>query len=119
MNTRRIHQLMKDRFPRVDAATQQWTNVLDRHGQLIGERASTVLVGPFTARGLDEVLVLVHRNLGARIAAAALPDYVAQHVREGDIRIADRAFTVFARVTRQGIATAWTAQDTSLISPSE
>lgn len=107
MNARRIHAEMREKFPNVDRAQLDWTNVVDETGRLRQEGALSVVVHRFESRGIQEVLVEVHRKLGDVMAIADLIDYLSEHHGKGEIRIADRAFSVFALLATNGVATSW------------
>jgi hypothetical protein len=107
MNSRRIHAQMTERFPKVDLAQLEWTNVVDEIGRLRKEDALPAVVHRFERRGVQEVLVEVHRKLGDAVEIADLINYLAEHHGKGEIRIADRAFSVFALLAANGVATSW------------
>lgn len=107
MNARRVHAQMRERFPSIDLAQLHWTNVVDETGNLRHEDASRILVLPFGSRGVEQVLVEVHRKLGDALPIADLPGYLAEHHGKGKIRLADRAFSVFAILAVNGAATSW------------
>lgn len=107
MNKRRVHELMRARFPASAPAQQAWTNIADVRGRLLAEQAYASVAQPFVDRGIEEVLVQVHRKVGGRMPITQLMAYVAEHIAEGHIRIADRAFSVFCVVAANGVATSW------------
>ena len=107
MNKRRVHELMRAHFPTAAPAKQEWTNIADVQGRLLGEHAHAVVAQHFLDRGIDEVLVQVHRKVGGRMPTAQLMAYVAEHLAEGHIRIADRHFSVFCVVAVNGVAASW------------
>ena len=107
MNKRRVHELMRARFPASAPAQQAWTNIADVLGRLLAEQAYASVAQPFVDRGIEEVLVQVHRKVGGRMPTTQLMAYVAEHIAEGHIRIADRAFSVFCVVAANGVATSW------------
>lgn len=98
MNTRRIHELMKQRFPPIEHATREWTVVADSV-QL------EVLVAAYI--GSPEVLVEVHRKLGALLPVQEAAAFAIAHIGEGEIRIADREFSGVVVVAQNGVAAGW------------
>lgn len=107
MNKRRVHQLMTAHFPSAAPAQQIWTNIADVQGRLLGEQAHQSVAQHFIDHGIKEVLVQVQRKVGGRMPTTQLMAYVADHLAEGHIRIADRAFSLFCVVTIDGAATCW------------
>jgi hypothetical protein len=107
MNKRRVHELMQADFPSSAPAHQVWLNIADAQGRLLDEQAQAIVAQPFVSRGITEVLVQVRRKICGRIPTSQLMSYVALHLAEGHIRIADRAFSVFAVVDKDGAATSW------------
>ena len=107
MNPRRVHDLMREHFPAFDCARVEWTNVLEREGP------NTQLLDSILVRHISaaEVLIEVHRKLGAMVPLAEAAKYISAHIGEGQIRVADREFTSFVVVARNGVATGWRAQD--------
>ncbi len=65
MNARRLYALMRERFPSVDFASLEWINVVDERGCLSRDRVLPVVGRRFESRGIQEVLVQVHRKLGS------------------------------------------------------
>jgi hypothetical protein len=107
MNPRRIHELMRAHFPPLDAAQHVWTNVANEKGRLLTDRAEEFIAKPFTSLGIGEVLVQVNRSLGGKMALPELVLYLARHLGEADIRVADRQFTAFAMLARSGVSARW------------
>jgi hypothetical protein len=107
MNPRRVHDLMREHFPAFDAAKVEWTNVVEREGP------NTQLLESILERHISapEVLVEVHRKLGAMVTHAEAAGYISAHIGEGQIRVADRGFTSFVVVAQNGVATGWRAHD--------
>ena len=103
MNPRRIHELMRRRFPPVEHAARQWT-LVQREGGSNESAIASLLAEHITS---PEVLVEVHRKLGALLPTAEAPAYIGSHVGEGEIRVANRAFTGFVVVALNGVATGW------------
>lgn len=54
-----------------------------------------------------EVLVEVHRRKGALLPRSEAATYVASHLGEGTIRIADREFKSVVVVALNGVAAGW------------
>ena len=102
MNTRRVHDLMRLHFPSIDHARREWVIVADSSQieALIAEHVRS-----------PEALVEVHRKLGALLPIGEAARFVATHIGEGEIRIADRAFTGFVVVAQNGVATGWRTLD--------
>ena len=107
MNKRRVHELMQADFPNAAPVHQVWLNIADAQGRLLDEQAQALVVQPFLSRGIKEVLVQIRRKICGRIPVTQLMSYVALHLAEGHIRIADRAFSVFVVVDVNGAATTW------------
>jgi hypothetical protein len=106
MNPRRVHDLMSQKFPEVRAASRDWVVVTDDNGLRRG--ALQALIEQYI-RGTD-VLVEASRKVGDFVPALAAVDFVAQHIGQGEIRLADREFTGFVVVAVNGVATGWSAQ---------
>ncbi len=100
---------MRERFPDIDLAKLNWTNIVDETGSLRQEDVFPVVVHRFESRGVQEVLVEVHRKLGDLVATVDLAQYLSEHHGKGEIRIADRTFSVFALLAANGVATSWVA----------
>jgi hypothetical protein len=105
MNSRRIHELMRQHFPAFSAAERDWKNVVG------SDASSEVLLQEILAEhfGEAEVLVEVHRKLGARLSVREAVPFVCSHIGEGQIQIANREFTSFVVVAQNGVATTWRA----------
>jgi len=103
MSPRRIHELMRSRFPAYNAADHEWTNIAGKEG------ADGSLLAAILARHLpaSEVLVEVHRRTGALLPRSEAAVYAASHVGEGTIRIADREFSSVVVVALNGVAAGW------------
>jgi hypothetical protein len=76
MTPRRIHEPMRKHFPPVEHAAPTWSLVQDQRGpnteaiaNLLAEHVPTL-----------EVIVEVHRKLGAPVPIADAPAYVARHI---------------------------------------
>ena len=107
MNPRRVHDLMRSRFPAFNAVEHEWVNMHDGKAPRIGE-LSELLERIIDAQ---EVLVEVHRKLGALLPIREAVAFIASHIGEGQIRVADRAFTCFVIVALNGVATGWRMTD--------
>jgi hypothetical protein len=103
MNARRIHELMRGRFPAFDPTEHEWTNIAGTQG------ADVPLLASLVARHIpaSEVLVEVHRKEGALLPRGEAADYIARHLGEGTIRIADREFKSVVVVALNGVAAGW------------
>jgi hypothetical protein len=113
MNPRRIHDLMRSRFPAVNAAKREWTNVAGVAGPDVGALKSLMLE---LFSSLD-VLVEVHRKEGALLPTEEAAVYIAAHVGSSEIRVADREFTSFMVVAANGVATGWQASANPSLQP--
>lgn len=115
MNPRRVHELLRKHFPPIEHATREWKLVPDeRDAQLT--MLSALLSTYISAQ---EVVIEVHRKLGTFISLAEAPSFIASHIGQGEIRIADRAFTSFVVVAINGVATGWHALANSSSQPSD
>ena len=103
MNPRRIHELMRSRFPKFNPAELEWTNIAGAGG------ADVRLLASIVAQHIPapEVLVEVHRKEGALLARSEAAAYAASHIGEGTIRIADREFKSVVVVALNGVAAGW------------
>ena len=103
MNPRRIHELMRQRFPEFNPAELEWTNIAGAEGADMPLLASIVdqhISAP-------EVLVEVHRREGAFLPRSEAATYAASHLGEGTIRIADREFKSAVVIALNGVSTGW------------
>lgn len=103
MNARRIHTLMREHFPVINTVEREWINVADAEG--LREGRFQELLNQFFES--PELLVEVHRRIGKALLRAEVAGFVAEHLGQGQIQIADRNFTSFAVVAVNGVATAW------------
>lgn len=103
MNARRVHELMRQRFPEIDAATHDWINVMGSDGPIV-ERLKQLCDQHLSS---PEVVVEVHRKVGALLVRSDALAYICAHIGQGQIRIADRQFTQFVVVAVNGVATGW------------
>jgi hypothetical protein len=103
MNPRRIHELMRSHFPVFSAVDHEWTNIAGTEG------ANVPLLASLIAQHLpdQDVLVAVHRKEGALLPRAEAASYIASHLGEGTIRVADRGFKSVVVVASNGVATGW------------
>lgn len=105
MNPRRVHKLFLKHFPELDRVDQVKCEyihlvrdgVVDR--ELLQKMLSTI--------GADELIVHVHRKLGDFLPADQALVFISENVGKGYIRVADRAFTNFVIVIRNGVAATW------------
>lgn len=98
---------MRAHFPATGTERLEWTNLVDERGLLIEDRAKVVLLSQFVERNVVEVLVEVHRKLGGRLPVNDVIPYLQHHVGQGDIRISDREFSMFAVLARNGVGVSW------------
>jgi hypothetical protein len=106
MNTRRVHDLMRQNFPSIEHARREW--------MIVGESSQIeALIAEYVRS--PEALVEVHRKLGALLPIGEAARFAAAHIGEGEIRIADREFTGFVVVAQNSVATGWRALDNPLL----
>jgi hypothetical protein len=105
MNPRRVHELISKHFPEEDAASRDWTNVMERDG--VRTEALAALIKQHI--DADEVLVEVHRKLGDYLPIEDALLFIRDHIGEGEIKVTDREFKTFVVVARNGVATGWAA----------
>src|SRR5687768_15123279 len=103
MNPRRIHDLIRSRFPAFSAANHEWINIAQPEGPN-AELLESILHKYVTAA---EVLVEVHRKEGALLPLKEAVAYIASKMGQGEIRVADREFKSFVVVAANGVATGW------------
>lgn len=106
MNTRRVHELMRQNFPLIEHARREWAVVSDAN-------SIETLVAEYVRS--PEALVEVHRELGALLPTREAASFAAAHIGEGEIRIADREFSGFVVVAQNGVATGWRIPDNLLL----
>ena len=94
---------MRSRFPALNPAEQEWTNIAGTEGADIPLLAS-ILAQHIPA---SEVLVEIHRKEGACLSRSEAASYVASHLGEGTIRIADREFKSVVVIALNGVAAGW------------
>ena len=103
MNPRRVHELMRNRFPAFSALDHEWVNMHDGTAPRLRE-LSELLTRNINA---PEVVVEVHRKLGTLLPIEEAAAFIGGHIGEGQIRVADRDFTSFVVVAVNGVATGW------------
>jgi hypothetical protein len=103
MNPRRVHELMREHFPPVEHASRQWSLVQNERGPNIP--AIAALLGEHIAA--SEVIVEVHRKVGAVLPVDEAAAYIGAHIGQGEIRVANREFSQFVVVGVNGVATGW------------
>lgn len=103
MNPRRVHDVMREKFPAFDAAALEWSNMHD--GDSFRKKEFDALL----RRTIDarEVIVEVHRKLGALLPIEEAADFISSHIGEGQIRVANREFSSFVVVASNGVAAGW------------
>lgn len=105
MNPRRVHDLMRQRFPDLDAATRHWVVAADEQGlgsAVFEELSATHVAG-------TDLLGEAHRKVRTLLAREDAKEFVAMHLGQGDIRISNRDFTNFVVIAVSGVATGWSA----------
>lgn len=113
MNARRIHSLMREHFPTINIVEHEWMNVADADG-LRKDKLSALLSQLFASH---ELLVEVHRRVGKLLPHTEVVGFIAEHLGQGQIQIANRDFTSFAVITTTGVATAWSRAQASAGAP--
>jgi hypothetical protein len=98
---------MRVNFPAFSAAEHEWVNLHDGQAPRIKE-LSELLVCHIDA---PEVVVEVHRQLGALLPIGEAAAFIADHIGEGQIRVANRKFSSFVVVAVNGVATGWRMTD--------
>ena len=103
MNPRRIHELMRLRFPQVNLVEHDWVNIASADGP------NTPLLASIVAEHISapEVLIEVHRREGAVLPRDQAASYIASHIGEGTVRVADREFRSVVVVLSNGVAAGW------------
>ena len=100
---------MRAHFPVTGTEGLEWTNLVNERNLLMEERSRVVLLDQFVERNVEEVLVEVYRKLGARLLVNDVVPYLKRYVGQGNIRISDREFTMFAVLARNGVGVSWRA----------
>jgi hypothetical protein len=108
MNSRRVHELMRQHFPVFSSSERDWMNIAGTSG------ADPAKVQEFLERHIvePELLIQVNRKLGAVLSGSEAVAFVCAHIGEGQIQIANREFTSFVVVAQNGVATGWRASAT-------
>lgn len=107
MNPRRVHELMRAHFPAFNAVEHEWMNMHDGDAPRVKELGYLLKKTILGA----EVVIEVHRKLGALLPLEDAAAYIGSHIGEGMIRVADRQFTSFLVVEVNGVATGWRKTD--------
>ena len=108
MNSRRVHELMRQHFPAFSTSDRDWKNVSGTSGA-DPARVRELLEQHITEPELE---IQVHRKLGAVLSGSEAVAFICAHVGEGQIQIANREFTSFVVVAQNGVATGWRANAT-------
>lgn len=103
MNPRRVHELMRRHFPPVRPALRDWVIVADAAG-LRHDALRTLLDLHIRA---DAVLVTAQRKTGNLLPRDKALALVAEHLGQGEVRMADREFTGFVVIGMNGVAAGW------------
>jgi hypothetical protein len=96
---------MQQRFPVVRGAAHDWVVAANELG--LRFKVVEALMDQHIRAG--QLLVEVHRKIGDYLAKDAALAFVATHLGEGEIRIADRDFTGFVLIAQNWVATGWRA----------
>ena len=107
MNPAEIYDEYAINFPGVWPTFRDgWVYVHD------GQVAKVDIIAGLLSRHIaaGQVIVLVHSTpgIGAILPKERAADFIASHVRDGDIQAADPSFTSFVEVSTVGVATGWT-----------
>jgi hypothetical protein len=97
---------MQEHFPEVQTASCEWVVAADEHG--LRSSVLGALLEKYVPAG--DLLVEVHRKVGDFLPMQAAMVFVAEHLGQGEIRVADREFTGFVVVAVNGVATGWSAK---------
>jgi hypothetical protein len=96
---------MRQHFPPVSAAEHEWKNIVGTSSP-----SETLLLELLEVHiGEAEVLIEVHRKLGALLPLSEAAAFACSHIGEGQIRITNREFTSFVVLAHNGVATGWRA----------
>jgi len=107
MNPRRVHELMRQKFPTTMGASREWIVVADEKGLRFAVLAA--LIDEHVRS--DAVLVEVNRKVGDLLPKQASLEFVSAHLGQGEIRLANREFDGFVVVAQNGVATGWTVRE--------
>jgi hypothetical protein len=105
MNSRRVHQFMREHFPALEVAGKAWKNVADTDGPRVSEISA--LLAEYI--GSAETMVEVHRKLGSELPTVEAASFIASHIGEGQIRATNRECSGFVVVAINGVACGWHA----------
>jgi hypothetical protein len=106
MNSRRVHDFMREHFPPLGASGRTWINVADVDGPRLTKIAE--FLSEYV--GSNETIVEVHRKLGAALPSPEAAVFIAGHIGEGEIRATNRDCTGFVVVAVNGAACGWHAK---------
>lgn len=84
----------------MDSASLDWKVVKDG----AGSRVDAIEALLCESIGRKDLVVEVHRKLGAFLPFDEAVGYIANHIGEGEIRVSDRSFSGFAVFTANGVA---------------
>ena len=98
---------MLDQLPAVDAVDFEWKNMHDGNAT----RPKKLSELPMHHIEAPEVLLDVHRKLGALLLIDEALAFIGSHIGKGQIRVADRQFTSFVVVALNSVAADWRATD--------
>jgi len=107
MNPRRVHELMRQRFPVVMGASREWIVIADERG--LRFKVLAALIDDHVRA--DEVLVEANRKVGDLLPKQAALEFVATRVGQGEIRLTNRDFNGFVVVAQNGVATGWKIEE--------
>jgi hypothetical protein len=102
MNPRRVHELMREHFPAIEAHLHEWQIVSD--GKSLRREELTRLIR--SVIDADEMLVEIDRFSGDFTSLKGVLNLVSER-RSAPIKIADRQFKGLVFIAPGGTATAW------------
>lgn len=105
MNPRNVHELMKA-FPRFNAVSHDWINLVESDGAVRTAELARLIDTHISG---SELLVWVSRKVGSYLPKDEAIAFIAEHVGQGEIRIADRQSSGFVVVAGNGVGTGWQA----------
>ena len=91
-------------FPRVDAQVRDWCNLVESDGTLRTDELARLIDSYIPGHDL---LIWVSRKIGDFLPKDEAIRFIAEHIGEGEIRIADRQFSGFVVVAMPGVGTGW------------
>ncbi len=109
MNPLRVHRLMRNHFPLVDAVKLDWVIVADTDSirlEKLQELIDTHIHSP-------ELLVEIHRKLGDFLTKPQVLDFIVPYITKHQIKVADREFTSFVVIALAGVAAGWSSISTN------